>query len=50
MNQIHEVDKFIGNLIADLNKRGEKTLVIFFGDHLPTMGLENTNMVSGDIF
>lgn len=50
VNQIHEVDKFIGNLIADLNKRGEKTLVIFFGDHLPTMGLENTNMVSGDIF
>ena len=50
VNQIHEVDKFVGNLIADLSKRGEKTLVIFFGDHLPTMGLENINMVSGDIF
>lgn len=50
VNQIHEVDKFVGNLVSDLSKRGEKTLVIFFGDHLPTMGLENRNMISGDIF
>lgn len=50
VSQIHEVDKFIGNLIADLSERDEKTLVIFFGDHLPTMGLTNEDMASGDIF
>lgn len=50
VNEIHEVDKFIGNLVGDLSQRDEKTLVIMFGDHLPTMDLQNENMVSGDIF
>ncbi len=50
VNQIHEVDKFIGNLIDMLSKRSEKTMVVFFGDHLPTMGLTNEDMKSQDIF
>lgn len=50
INEIHEVDKFIGNLTAELSKRDEKTIVVFFGDHLPTMGLEDADMASGDIF
>ncbi len=50
VNEIHEVDKFIGNLVADLGQRDEKTLVIMFGDHLPTMDLQNEDMASGDIF
>lgn len=50
VNEIHEVDQFVGNLVSDLSKRDEKTLVIFFGDHLPTMNLQNENMASGDIF
>lgn len=50
VNQIHEVDKFIGNLIDMLSKREEKTIVVFFGDHLPTMGLTDENMKSGSIF
>jgi phosphoglycerol transferase MdoB-like AlkP superfamily enzyme len=50
VSQIHEVDKFIGNLISDLEQRDEKTLVVMFGDHLPTMDLQNEDMASGDIF
>lgn len=50
INEIHEVDKFIGNLTNELAQRDEKTIVVFFGDHLPTMGLEDTDMASGDIF
>ncbi len=50
VNEIHEVDKFIGNLIDMLSKRDEKTVVIFFGDHLPTMGLTDQDMKSGSIF
>ena len=50
VNEIHEVDKFIGNLIDMLSKRDEKTILVLFGDHLPTMGLEDTDMKSGDIF
>jgi len=33
-----------------LSKRDEKTIVVFFGDHLPTMGLEDSDMKSGSIF
>ena len=50
VNEIHEVDKFIGNLTAMLSARDEKTILVLFGDHLPTMGLENSDMKSGDIF
>ena len=50
VNEIHEVDKFIANLTNMLSQRDEKTVVVFFGDHLPTMGLEDSDMKSGSIF
>lgn len=50
VNMIHEVDDFIGDLITAVDRRGEDTIIVFFGDHLPTMGLTNEDMKSGDIF
>ncbi len=50
VNMIHEVDKFIVNLTTALNERNEDTIVVFFGDHLPTMGLEESQMATGDTF
>ncbi len=50
VNEIHEVDKFIANLTDMLSKRSEKTIVVLFGDHLPTMGLTPEDMASGSIF
>lgn len=50
MNEIREVDKFIGNLTNMLSQRDEDTVVVFFGDHLPTMGLTDADMESGSIF
>lgn len=50
VNEIHEVDKFIANLTDMLSKRDEKTVLVLFGDHLPTMGLTPENMASGSIF
>lgn len=50
VNQIHEVDRFIGNLVDDMSRRNERTMVVMFGDHLPTMNLQNVDMESGDIF
>lgn len=50
INQLHEVDKFIGNLIDMLSQRDEKTIVVFFGDHLPTMGLTEADMATGSLF
>lgn len=50
VNQLHEADRFIANLIKELEKRDEDTILVMFGDHLPTMGLEETDMKSGDIY
>ncbi len=50
VNMIHEVDDFIGDLITAVNARGEDTVIVFFGDHLPTMGLADSDMKSGSIF
>lgn len=50
VNQIHEVDKFIKKLTDSLARRDEDTLVVMFGDHLPTMSLTDEDMKSNDIF
>ncbi len=50
VNQIHEVDKFIKNLTDMLSERDENTILVLFGDHLPTMGLTDEDLKSGDIF
>ncbi len=50
VNMMHEVDGFIGDLISAVDSRGEDTIIVFFGDHLPTLGLADSDMKSGDIF
>lgn len=50
VNMLHEVDKFIGKLTDELAKRNENTIVVFFGDHLPSLGLEEQDLVSGNTF
>lgn len=50
VNMIHNTDNFIAELIDAVNRRDEDTIIVMFGDHLPTMGLEDSDMKSGDIF
>lgn len=50
INQLNEVDTFMSDLIDAVNKRDENTVIVFFGDHLPTMGLQDSDMRSGDIY
>ena len=50
INELHEVDEFVGNLVDELSKRKEKTILVLYGDHLPTMGLEDKDMKNGNIF
>jgi len=50
INEIHEVDKFIGNLTEALAARDEDTILVLWGDHLPSLGLEEEDMATGDIF
>lgn len=46
VNQVYEMDKFAGDLIKAVEDRGEPTVVVFYGDHLPTMGLEAEDLKS----
>ena len=50
INQLNEVDTFMNDLIKKVSKRDEDTVIVFFGDHLPTMGLTDDDMKSGDIY
>lgn len=50
VNQLHEADNFIAGLIEKLEERDEDTIVVMYGDHLPTMGLTDDDMKSGSIY
>lgn len=46
VNQVYEMDQFAGNLVKALENRGEPSVVVFYGDHLPTMGLKAEDLKS----
>ena len=39
VNEIHEMDEFIGELVAALEAYPEDVVLVMYGDHLPTMDL-----------
>ena len=50
VNMLYETDLFIADLIAELEQRGEPSVLILYGDHLPTMGLEASDLKSRYLF
>lgn len=50
VNQTHEMDQFVGDLIAELEARDEKTILVMYGDHLPTFDLEDSDLVNNNIY
>lgn len=50
VNQIHMVDKFIGELITALENYDEPVVLVMYGDHLPSLELEDETLTTGDIF
>ena len=46
VNLVHEMDKFAGELIEAVESRNEPTVLVFYGDHLPTMDLEAKDLKS----
>lgn len=50
VNQLHEMDQFVKDLIDYIEDRGEPTVIMFYGDHLPTLGLENKDLKNRDIY
>ena len=49
-SQLKEMDAFLEELILSLEKRGEDTVLVVFGDHLPSLEIETADMSSGSKF
>ena len=49
INQLHETDAFIGELIAALEDFDEPTVLVLYGDHLPNLNIENEDVENGNI-
>ena len=50
VNQVHEMDRFLKELITALSQREERTLLVLYGDHLPALELDNQDMASGSLY
>lgn len=50
VNQMHEMDDFIGELIDVLSNYDEDVVLVMYGDHLPTLGLKSKDMKSNSEF
>lgn len=48
--QVHEMDEFIKQLIVSLQARGEDTVLVVFGDHLPNLEVEKDDLKKGSKF
>ncbi len=50
VNQIYDVDLFIGDLIRTLEDFDEPVMLVMFGDHLPSFSVEKWNIDQGSCF
>ena len=50
LSQLRETDEFIGELVAALERRGEPTVLVLYGDHLPNFNIGAEQLTNGDIF
>ena len=49
-NEIHEMDNFIGELIQSLSNYDEDIVLVMYGDHLPSLGIENEDLTYNNNF
>ena len=50
VSQLNEMDKFVGDLVKALALTGEPCVCVFYGDHLPTLGIEAEDLTGGTLF
>jgi hypothetical protein len=50
VNQINEVDEFIGALVKELSDYDEDTILVLFGDHQPSLDLQAKDLTNGSIY
>ncbi len=50
VNQINEMDQFVGELIKNLTAYGEDTVLVMYGDHLPSLGFTEEDMKNNSLY
>lgn len=50
VNQIHEMDQFIADLVNQLSNYEEDTVLVLYGDHLPSLGIDQKDLESKSIY
>lgn len=50
VNQLYEVDQMIGDLVKALEKRKEDTILVLYGDHLPSLGMEKEDLHDSNLY
>ena len=50
LNECHEMDTFIGDLIKAINKAEEPTVMIIYGDHIPALDVKEENYKADNLY
>ena len=50
INQLHDMDIFVGDLVEAINNFSEPTVLVFYGDHLPAMSISKEQLINGSLF
>ncbi len=50
VNQLYEVDEMIGDLVNKLSKRDEDTVLVLYGDHLPSLSLTKSDLKNKNLY
>ncbi len=50
VNQLYEVDQMIGDLVKALEKRKEDTILVLYGDHLPSLDMEKEDLHDSNLY
>lgn len=50
VNQIHQTDAFVGDLLNRLSTFEEPTIVVMYGDHQPPLDFDESDLINGNKF
>lgn len=50
VNQIYEMDKFVGRLTEELQKYDEPVVLVMYGDHIPAIDLTEEDLSNGNLY
>lgn len=50
LQQVHDEDAFIGDLVETINSFREDTVLVFYGDHLPPLNVNDQDLTTHNVF